>query len=119
MNRIATIICLVIINNFTFSQQNQFHEDIFLNSFSNETDMGSSSAKSESSKKEFNVNLDWDDSQPIDKVILINKSDGSVTILAGDLSKNLTVRRLEAGLYQVGYFYNKTCMASETLIVSH
>jgi hypothetical protein len=119
MNRIATIICLVIINNFTFSQQNQFHEDIFLNSFSNETDMGSSSAKSEPSKTEFNVNLDWDDSQPIDKVILINKSDGAVTILAGDLSKNLTVRRLEAGLYQVGYFYKKTCMASETLIVSY
>ncbi len=46
--------------------------------------MGSSSAKSEPSKKEFNVNLDWDDSQPIDKVILINKSDGAVTILAGD-----------------------------------
>lgn len=119
MNRIATIICLVIINNFTFSQQNQFHEDIFLNSFSNETDLGSSSAKSEGSKKEFNVNLDWDVSQPIDKVILINKSDGAVTILAGDLSKNLTVRRLKVGLYQVGYFYKKTCMASETLIVSH
>ena len=68
MNSITSIICLVIINNFKISKQNQFHEDIFLNCFSNEINLGSSHAKADIFQNEFKMNQDWDKSQRTEKV---------------------------------------------------
>ncbi|OUT71936.1 MAG: hypothetical protein CBB76_02620 [Crocinitomicaceae bacterium TMED16] len=121
MNRIVTIICLVIIHNFTFSQPKQFHEDIFFNSFSNEANIGSSLIESRktNSEKVYTVNLEWSSSQSLDKVILLKASNNAITILAGDLNKELTVSDLEAGVYYVGYYYKRNCIAKETLLVAN
>ncbi len=121
MNRIVTIICLVIIHNFTFSQPNQFHEDIFFNSFSNEGNAGSSQINFEMPKAEnvYSVNLEWSSSQSLDKVILVKASNNAITILAGDLTKDIVINDLEAGVYYVGYFYQRNCIAKETLLVAN
>ena len=121
MNRILTIMCLVIIHNFTFSQTKQFHEDIFFNSFSNEGNIGSShiDSRKNNSEKVYTVNLEWTSSESLDKVILLKASNNAITILAGDLTEELVISDLEAGVYYVGYYYKRNCIAKERLLLAN
>ena len=121
MNRILTIMCLVIITNFIFSQTNQFHEDIFFNSFSHEGNIGSShyDPRKRNIEKDYTVHLECTSLQGIDKVILLKESNNAITILVGDFAEGLVISDLEAGVYYIGYYFKRNCIAQERLLVAN
>ncbi|MEJ6506366.1 MAG: hypothetical protein QNK70_05825 [Crocinitomicaceae bacterium] len=117
MNRIVTIICLVIISNITFSQQKQLHEDIFLHSFTSDGDSGPSYVDKPFEKERYHINLEWKSIEKVDRVILIKSDQSEVFIIAGDLKKDIVVKDLGEGTYYIGYFLGRISIATETLIV--
>jgi len=116
---IITITCLTIITNISFSQHKQFGEDTFYNSFSDEGNYGPSLPDNESPDAEhlFEVNLQWNYSESINKVILVKKDQSEITFIGGIIEQNLIVKNLSKGIYYVGYYFNNVCVSQETIEV--
>ena len=105
--------------NISFSQHKQFDEDIFFNSFSDEGGYGTSLAENESPTYDhlFEVNLRWDSSETINKVILVKEDHSEFTFIGGEIKEDILVKNLSEGIYYVGYYFNSICISQETIVV--
>ena len=105
--------------NISFSQHKQFGEGIIFNSFSDEGNSGPSLSEMESPTTEnlYEVNLQWNSSESINKVILVKKDQSEITFVGGIVEQNLIVKNLSKGIYYVGYYFNNVCISRETIEV--